>query len=76
MKEAVASQQLDPGGNKKFYALPLVLLMAAQIGTSGDNGTLSIATGEITTALGARLASLPLPLPQICLFSRGAADCS
>lgn len=60
MKEAVASQQLDPGGNKKFYALPLVLLMAAQIGTSGDNGTLSIATGEITTALGASTSEIQM----------------
>lgn len=64
MLESKASEQLDPGGTagtaEKFSTLPLVLLMAAQIGTSGDNGTLSIATGAITTALGATTSEIQM----------------
>ena len=64
MLESKASEQLDPGGNvaaeQKFAALPLILLMAAQIGTSGDNGTLSIATGAITQALNASTSEIQM----------------
>ena len=64
MGETKASEQLDPGGTvaaaQKFAALPLILLMAAQIGTSGDNGTLSIATGAITQALGASTSEIQI----------------
>ncbi len=64
MLESKASERLDPGGTtqaaQKFSVLPLVLLMAAQIGTSGDNGTLSIATGSITSALGATTSEIQI----------------
>ena len=61
-----ASQQLDPGGAEAptattaFAVVPLIVLMAAQMGTSGDNGALSIATGEITQALGASTSEIQM----------------
>ena len=61
MGETTASEQLDPGGRAaKFAAIPLIVLMAAQMGTSGDNGTLSIATGAITQALNASTSEIQM----------------
>lgn len=38
---------------EKFLVLPIVILILAQMGTTGDNGALSLAATALTTDLGA-----------------------
>lgn len=44
----------------KFLVFPVVTLILAQMGTSGDNGALAIATSALTTQLHANMASIQL----------------
>ena len=36
------------GGKEKFLVLPILVLILAQMGTSGDNGALSLAATALT----------------------------
>ena len=40
-------------GVEKFLVLPILVLIMAQMGTSGDNGALGLANTELVTILGA-----------------------
>lgn len=40
--------------------VPLIVLIMAQMGTSGDNGALSLATAQLTSSLGASMADIQL----------------
>lgn len=44
----------------KFMVVPLIVLIMAQMGTSGDNGALSLATAQLTRELGASMADIQL----------------
>lgn len=44
----------------KFFYLPLVVLMLTQIGTSGDNAILSVATNSLIVALHANMSDIQL----------------
>lgn len=44
----------------RFLVFPVVTLILAQMGTSGDNGALAIATSALTTQLHANMASIQL----------------
>lgn len=44
----------------KFMYLPLIVLMLTQIGTSGDNAILSVATNSLITALHANMSDIQL----------------
>lgn len=44
----------------RFRIFPVVTLILAQMGTSGDNGALAIATSALTTQLHANMASIQL----------------
>ena len=48
------------GGKEKFLVLPILVLILAQMGTSGDNGALSLAATALTTDLGATVADIQL----------------
>ena len=45
---------------KTFLVLPIVILVLAQMGTTGDNGALSLATSALTRDLGATTAEIQL----------------
>lgn len=45
---------------EKFAVLPAVLLIMGQMGTSGDNGAVSIATTALTETLGATMSEIQL----------------
>ncbi|MEG1750309.1 MAG: MFS transporter [Raoultibacter sp.] len=44
----------------KFLVLPIIVLIMAQMGTSGDNGALSIANTELVNILGATVPDIQL----------------
>lgn len=48
------------GGKEKFLVLPILVLILAQMGTSGDNGALSLAATALTQDLGATVADIQL----------------
>ena len=45
---------------ERFLVLPIIILILAQMGTSGDNGALSLAASALTTDLGATTAEIQL----------------
>lgn len=45
---------------EKFLILPIVVLILAQMGTSGDNGALSLAATALTQDLGATMADIAM----------------
>ena len=46
--------------DSKFLVIPLIVLIMAQMGTSGDNGALSIATAQLIEGLGATMSEIQL----------------
>ncbi|EQI02922.1 UNVERIFIED_ORG: major Facilitator Superfamily protein [Clostridioides difficile F501] len=48
------------GGVEKFLVLPILVLIMAQMGTSGDNGALGLANTELVTILGATTPDIQL----------------
>ena len=54
--KAVAEEK----GAEKFMLLPVLVLILAQMGTSGDNGALSLAATALTQDLGATTADIQL----------------
>lgn len=44
----------------RFLILPIIVLILAQIGATGDNGALSLATASLTSELGATTAQIQL----------------
>ena len=48
------------GADEKFLVLPILVLILAQMGTSGDNGALSLAASALQSDLGATLADIQL----------------
>lgn len=49
-----------PGTREKFLVLPIVILILAQMGATGDNGALSLAATALTTDLGATTSDIQL----------------
>ena len=45
---------------ERFLVLPILILVLAQMGTTGDNGALSLAASALTTELGATTADIQL----------------
>ena len=45
---------------ERFLVLPIVILILAQMGTTGDNGALSLAASALTTDLGATTSEIQL----------------
>ncbi|MEG0322828.1 MAG: MFS transporter, partial [Raoultibacter sp.] len=59
--QVVAAQQKQAAvGAEKFYLIPVLVLMLAQIGTVGENGAMSIAASQLTTQLGATMGDIQL----------------
>lgn len=48
------------GGAEKFLVLPIMVLIMAQMGTSGDNGALGLANTELVNILGATTPDIQL----------------
>ncbi len=51
---------IEASDASKFLVLPVIVLILAQMGTSGDNGSLSIANTELVTQLGATTPDIQL----------------
>ena len=49
-----------PAAREKFLVIPIIILILAQMGTTGDNGALSLATSALTTELHATTAEIQL----------------
>lgn len=49
-----------PAGAEKFLVLPILILILAQMGATGDNGALSLATSALTHELGATTSEIQL----------------
>ena len=47
-------------GAEKFLVLPIIILILAQMGATGDNGALSLATSALTHELGATTSEIQL----------------
>jgi MFS family permease len=56
-KEKTAAGTEDAG---KFLVVPIIVLIMAQMGTSGDNGALSVANTELVNVLGATTPDIQL----------------
>ena len=63
----VASQAAKPAGTAqsgsaagRFLVVPIIILILAQMGATGDNGALSLAATALTTDLGATTAQIQL----------------
>ena len=56
----MASSAAKSEAKEKFLVLPILVLILAQMGTSGDNGALSLAATALTTDLGATVADIQL----------------
>ena len=54
------NSEKQAGSSGKFLIVPLIVLIMAQMGTSGDNGALSLATAQLTLDLGASMADIQL----------------
>ena len=58
------SMSVGPAGasvsRERFLVLPIVILILAQMGTTGDNGALSLATSALTHNLGATTSEIQL----------------
>lgn len=50
----------SPAGKEKFLVLPIIILILAQMGATGDNGALSLATSALTKELGATTSEIQL----------------
>ena len=48
------------GGVEKFLVLPIIVLIMAQMGTSGDNGALTLANQQLVDVLGATTPDIQL----------------
>lgn len=48
------------GGAEKFLVIPIIVLIMAQMGTSGDNGALGLANTELVSKLGATTPDIQL----------------
>lgn len=48
------------GGVEKFLVLPIIVLILAQMGTSGDNGALGLANQQLVDVLGATTPDIQL----------------
>ncbi len=57
---SMASSAAKSEAKEKFLVLPILVLILAQMGTSGDNGALSLAATALTTDLGATVADIQL----------------
>lgn len=57
MKQKAAQAE---GGVEKFLVLPIIVLIMAQMGTSGDNGALGLANTELVNVLGATTPDIQL----------------
>ncbi|HIU23357.1 MAG TPA: MFS transporter [Candidatus Coprovicinus avistercoris] len=56
-----AAAKASPGADKeKFLVLPIIILVLAQMGTTGDNGALSLAATALTKDLGATTSDIQL----------------
>lgn len=66
MAQTIALQDADGGleakaaSKEKFLVLPIVVLIMAQMGTSGDNGAVALATSALTNDLGASMTDIQL----------------
>ena len=49
-----------PVSKERFLVLPIVILILAQMGTTGDNGALSLAASALTSDLGATTSDIQL----------------
>lgn len=59
--EATASAAAAPAtAAARFLILPIIVLILAQMGATGDNGALSLATASLTSELGATTAQIQL----------------
>ena len=56
----VAEPQGSAPAAEKFLVLPIVILILAQMGTTGDNGALSLAASALTKDLGATTSEIQL----------------
>ena len=56
----VAGPQGSAPAAEKFLVLPIVILILAQMGTTGDNGALSLAASALTKDLGATTSEIQL----------------
>lgn len=57
----VKSKATHPeGGVEKFLVLPIIVLILAQMGTSGDNGALGLANQQLVDVLGATTPDIQL----------------
>ena len=54
------AKSADATGADKFLVLPILVLILAQMGTSGDNGALSLAATALTNDLGASVGDIQL----------------
>lgn len=60
-RAAAPAAKPSPGTQKeKFLVLPIVILILAQMGATGDNGALSLAATALTTDLGATTSDIQL----------------
>ncbi len=57
---ATAAKPAPGAGKEKFLVLPIVILILAQMGTTGDNGALSLAADALTKDLGATTSDIQL----------------
>lgn len=57
---AAAAKSSSGAGKEKFLVLPIVILILAQMGTTGDNGALSLAASALTKDLGATTSDIQL----------------
>lgn len=58
---AVAAPAAAPAtATARFLILPIIVLILAQMGATGDNGALSLATASLTSELGATTAQIQL----------------
>ena len=57
---STATVSAQPVGKARFAVLPIVILILAQMGATGDNGALSLATSALTRELGATTSEIQL----------------
>ena len=57
---ATAAKPAPGAGKEKFLVLPIIILILAQMGTTGDNGALSLAADALTKDLGATTSDIQL----------------
>lgn len=60
MEAVIDRPAAKEGGAQAFLVLPIIVLIMAQMGTSGDNGALGLANTELVNVLGATATDLQL----------------